>query len=438
LTSSPTKPVVLPDWATAQLAKLEVPKANLQVTDERLSNGLRLIVKTIAASPTVTVLGNVRHDQDLEAPAGKDGVGDVLEQMMTYGTRTLDRVAFQKALDDIAANETAGFNFSVRVLKNDFSRGAQLLADNQLNPALPADAFEVVQEQLSGLAAGNLASPAYRAGRAVTKALVPPNDPELRETTPKTVGAITLDDVRQYHARTMRPDLATIVVIGDVTAAEARPVIEKWFGGWRANGPKPETTLPPVPRNKVSAVTVPDPSSLQDNVTVAEEIEINRYNPDYYPLTLGNHVLGGGFYATRLYRDLRETTGYVYSVDVQLQATKSRAVYSVVYGCDPANTSKAMGLVLRDVSAMQTTEVTAAELQQAKALLLRQIPLREASEDALGGGLLARAQIDMPLDEPFQAAKRYYSMTAAEVRDAFRRNVRADGFAEVVRGPAPK
>lgn len=438
LTSTPTKPVALPDWAAAQLAKLEIPQANLQVTDARLPNGLRLIVKTIAASPTVTVLGNVRHNGDLEAPPGKDGIGDVLEQMMTYGTTTLDRVAFQKALDDIAANESAGYNFSVRVLKNDFSRGTQLLADNELNPALPAAAFKVVQEQAAGLAAGNLVSPEYRAGRAVTKALVPPNDPDLRETTPKTVGAITLDDVKRYHERTMRPDLTTIVVIGDVTAAEARPVIEKWFGAWHANGPKPETTLPPVPRNKVSAVTVPDPSSLQDTVTVAEEIDINRYSPDYYPLTLGNHVLGGGFYATRLYHDLRETTGYVYNVDVQLDATRSRAVYSVIYGCDPANTSKALGLAMRDVSEMQTEEVSPAELQQAKALLLRQIPLREASEDALGGGFLARAQIDLPLDEPFQAARKYYAMTAAEVRDAFRRHVRADGFAEVVRGPAPK
>ena len=110
----------------------------------------------------------------------------------------------------------------------------------------------------------------------------------------------------------------------------------------------------------------------------------------------------------------------------------------MIYGCDPANTSKALGLVMRDVSAMQTAEVSSAELQQAKALLLRQIPLREASEDALGGGLLARAQLDLPLDEPFEAARRYYAVTAAEVRDAFRRHVRADGFAQVVRGPAPK
>jgi zinc protease len=96
---------------------------------------------------------------------------------------------------------------------------------------LPESAFKVVREQISGLAVGNLKSPEYRAGRAVTKALVPMNDSDFRETTPKTVGAITLDDVKRYHERTMRPDLTTIVVIGDVTPAEAKSVIDKWFGG---------------------------------------------------------------------------------------------------------------------------------------------------------------------------------------------------------------
>ena len=112
-------------------------------------------------------------------------------------------------------------------------------------------------------------------------------------------------------------------------------MIEKWFGSWKASGSPPETTLPPVPANQVSAANVPDPSELQDNVTLAEQLEMNRYNPDYYALDLGNHVLGGGFYATRLYHDLRQVTGYVYNVDVHFDATRSRARYSVTYASDP-------------------------------------------------------------------------------------------------------
>ncbi len=437
LTSEPTKPVTLPDWAARRLLALKVTREDLNITDTRLPNGLRLIVKTANTSPTVTVLGSVKHEVNLDTPPGKEGVAEVLDELFSYGTKSLDRLAFQKALDDIAANESAGFNFSVRVLKNDFSRGVELLADNELNPALPPKAFETVKRQTSQFVQGNLKSPGYRTQRALTAALLPLGDPERRETTPKSVDAITLEDVRQYHAKAVRPDLTTIVVIGNVSAGEARSVIEKWFGAWKASGPKPDVTLPPAPANKVSAVSVPDPSELQDNATLAEELEMNRFTADYYALDLGNHVLGGGFYATRLYHDLRQVTGYVYNVNVSLNATSSRATYAVTYACDPKNTSKARALIARDLEDMRTNPVTPAELQQAKALLLRQLPLRESSEEAVAGGLLARARIGLPLDEPNRAAYHYFDLTAEQVRAAFNTWIQPNGFVEVVRGPAP-
>ncbi len=125
--------------------------------------------------------------------------------------------------------------------------------------------------------------------------------------------------VKQYHAATVRPDLTTIVVIGDITPEAAKAVVEKWFGDWKATGPKPETTLPAIPVNKPSAANVADAEQVQDSVVLAEQLSINRFDPDYYPLQLGTHVLGGGFYATRLYHDLRQVAGYVYTVDVGLQ-----------------------------------------------------------------------------------------------------------------------
>ena len=83
-------------------------------------------------------------------------------------------------------------------------------------------------------------------------------------------------------------------------------------------------------------------------------------------------------------------------------------------------------------------DVTGAELQQAKALLLRQMPLAESSETSVAGGLLGRAQIGLPLNEPVKAAQLYYSMTAAQVRAAFAKLVRPDNFVQIVRGPAPQ
>ena len=438
VTSAPTKPVQLPAWADASLNQLKLPENTVSTSDITLPNGIRLIVRTDATSPTVTVLGSVKRNPDLETPAGQDGVSNVLDDLYSYGTTSLDRLAFQKALDDIAANESAGARFSLSVLKDNFSRGVELLADNELHPALPADAFKTVQQQTSEFVAGNLQSPGYKASRVLDLALLPSADPSLREATPASINKLTLDNVKQFYAQTMRPDMATIVVVGDVTPQDARTVIEKWFGTWKALGAKPETTLPAVPVNKASSQNVADAQQVQDSVTLSEELNLNRFDPDYYPLQLGTHVLGGGFYATRLYHDLRQIAGYVYTVDVSLRASKTRATYTVTYGCDPGNVSKARGLIERDLNQMRKEDVSDAELHQAKALLLRQIPLSESSEDSVAGGLLARAEIGLPLNEPFRAAKRYFDLSASEVKAAFLRKVTTDNLVQVVRGPAPR
>ncbi|HEY3938218.1 MAG TPA: pitrilysin family protein [Bryobacteraceae bacterium] len=437
-TATPTKPVALPEWAEGAVKSLRVPPATLHPSDVMLSNGIRLIVQTERTSHTITLLGSIKTQTQLQTPAGQDGVADVLEGLFSYGTKTLDRLAFQKALDDIAASENAGANFNLKVLKQDFARGVELLADNELHAALPADAFKVVQQQTSELSEGELQSPGYKTDRALVHALLPAGDPLLRETTPKTVDSLNYGDLQSYYSNTYRPDLTTIVVIGDIAPDEARAVIEKFFGAWQASGSKPNVVLPPVPANKPSAVNVPDPSRVQDAVDLSQQLEMNRFSPDYYALQLGNHVLGGGFYATRLYRDLRQKAGYVYNINDSLEASETRANYSIDYGCDPKNVSKARVMVEEELIDMQKNDVTPAELQQAKALLLRQIPLGESSEDAVAGGLIGRARIGLPLDEPTHAAERYFNMTAGEVRAAFARYISPANFVQVVRGPAPQ
>lgn len=435
LLSRPGKPVILPSWAAPALTKLTLPPAALRVSDSTLGNGLRLIVKSDAVSPTVSVLGVIRHEPALQTPVGKEGVSDLIDGLFSYGTRTMDRLRFQKALDDIAANEKAGYAFSVEVLKEHFDRGVQLLADHELHPALPADAFDIIRRQASRLIAGNLKSPGYRASRALDERLLPAGDADLREATPATIDNVSRQDLENYAAATIRPDRATIVVIGDVDAGEARAVVTKWFGDWRARDAGSDITLPPVPANKPSAARVEDAQVVQDSVILAQQLPLNRFESDYYPLQLGNHVLGGGFYATRLYHDLRQVAGYVYTVDVALDASRSRARYIVTYGCDPKNVDKARALIERDLEQMRTSEVTAAELHQAKASLLRQLPLSESSEQAVAGGLLRRAELGLPLDEPSIAAQKYDELGAADIKAAFAKWVDPQGFVEVIRGP---
>ena len=141
---------------------------------------------------------------------------------------------------------------------------------------------------------------------------------------------------------------------------------------------------------------------------------------------------------TRLYHDLREKAGLVYFVGNTFAVGKTRSTFSVEFASDPPKVSQAQAIVIRDLRAMQTSPVSDAELQQAKALLLRQIPLAESSEDAVANGLIARAGAGLPLDEPTRAAERYLSITAAQVQAAFSKWIRLDGFVHVVLGPQPQ
>jgi zinc protease len=430
--------VPLPDWAAAQLGRLAVPETRVHPVVITLTNGLQLIVQSEPMGATVTVHGKVRNNADLEAPPGQEGVDRVLEQLFEFGTETLDRVAFQKALDDIGASESAGTEFGLNVLTNYFDHGVELLAGNLLRPALPEEAFQTVRQQVADTVAGNLETPDYRSKRALMTALVPPNDPELREATTSTVSALTLNNVRDYYRHAFRPDLTTIVVIGNVSPDQAKSVIEKWFGGWAATGPKPETDLPPIPANGPSVTAVPDKSRVQDKVVLAEILGLNRSHPDYYALALGNLVLGDGFYATRLYRDLRKDSGLVYSVGSAFEIGKTRAIYHVEFGCDPPNVSKARAIIERDLKDMQSQPVTAEELQRAKAQWLRAIPLSESSLDDIAGILLACATHDLPLDETTRAARRGLGLSAEDVRAAFAKWLHTENLVQASQGPEPK
>ena len=431
------KPVTLPEWATKTLVPARIPASNVNPTVKVLSNGLRLIVQRETISPTVCVYGRVKNNDDLQTPKGKEGVAEVLSNLFSYGTTSLDRLAFQKAVDDIAARVSTGTDFSLQVLTNHFDRGVELLADNLLHPALPESAFKVVEEETKGMVAGRLESPHYLFRRALLKALYPGSDPALRQPTPESVASITLDDVKAYHRNVFRPDLTVMVVIGDVTPDLAQATIEKYFGGWKAVGPKPETDLPPVPLNKPIEAAVPDASRVQDAVALAQILELARSDPDYYTLQVGNHVLSGAFYATRLYHDLREKAGLVYTVESLLDVGKTRSTFEVFYACDPPNVSRARDLVKRDLRLMQTSPVSARELQQAKTLLLKEIPLSESSFDGIGEKLLHLALLDLPLDESLRAAKKYKEITVEEVQAAFAKWIRPEHLVQVSLGPKP-
>ena len=433
--AAPDHPVALPDWAATVLATLHLPAAPTPPDVSVLPNGLRLIVQPEHVGHTVSVYGRVRLVTDTQQPAGQDGVAALTGELFSYGTTSRDRLAFRKAVDDIAAVEGAGSSFSLKVLTPDFEAGMALLAENELHPAFPADAFAVAQRQLARSVTGRLQSPDYLFQQALNRAVVPAGDPTLRQATPQSVLGLTRADVQAFYAAAYRPDLTTIVVVGDVTPEDARRVVADKFGAWQATGPKPAIDLGPIPPNKPSEAHVADPTSLQDSVALAQTLAMPVTSPDRYTLMLGNTILGSGF-SSHLYRDLRIKTGYVYSVSSALDWSRTRAGYMVSFGADPANVEKARQLVVRDLRDMQASPVAAGELTRAKAQVLRQLSMQRASVPAIAGLYLRLVELDLPLDAEVTAARRYAEISAPDIQQAFATWLRPDDLALVVKGPA--
>jgi zinc protease len=432
--SVPDHPVELPDWAKAALGTPHVPTMETAPFETKLANGIRLVVQPEHVSHTISLFGYVRTESNLQQPKGKDGVAGIMRELFGYGTGTHDRLAFRAAVDDIAASLSAGPNFSLRVLTPDFDKGLQLLAENELRPAFPEAAFTTVRRQIARSVAGQLQSPDYLFDRAIDKAILPKDDPSLREATPETVNAVTLADVKAYAASILRPDLTTIVVVGDITPEAAQKAIEAHFGGWQAEGPTPQVDLHPVDLSVASDGQVHDASARQVSVIMGETVGAPVSGPDRYALLVGNTILGSGF-SSQLYRDLRIRTGYVYTVSSAFDWSRTRADYSVSFGADPQNVGKARALVVRDLKGMQTEAVSEEELIQAKAQILRQLTMGRASVNAIAGTFLRLAELGLPLDQENKAAEAYASMTEAAVRQAFAQWVRPDDLAVVVKGP---
>lgn len=437
-TSHATLDAPLPAWAAQAMGKLEMPQWTLAPVRMTLANGITLIVQPETISKTVTVVGHVDHNDGMQEPAGQEGVGQLLGSLFDYGTATLDRNAFHKALDGIAATESAGPDFKLAVPSENFDQGMQLLADNELHPALPPSAFAVQQQTLSHTLAGELQSPRYKMMRALWKGTLPADDPNLREATPATVDKLTLADAKAYYGQTYRPDMTTIVVVGDVTPDQAKAAVEKTFGAWKAAGPKPDVVPKPVPVNPASYVVVPNAYASQDTVLMGQSLALDLHNPDRYALQLGNYVLGGNGFASRLMLDIRVKHGYAYTAASMTRFERSRASFLVFYGSDPGKVADADKLVLQNLAAMRDTPVKSDELTNAKQALIRAIPVDVSSVDGIARSLLTWSYNGEPLDQPMVAAKYYLNLTAQQVQDAFKKYVQPSHLVQVVQGPAPK
>jgi len=428
----------LPDWGNALVHDVSVPSAGLNPQQTKLANGITLIVQPESISDAVFVYGSVKTAPSLQEPVGQDGISRILEGMYAYGTQSQDRQTFQRSLDAIDTTLGGGSGFGVQTTTRNFGRAMALLAENELQPRLDQATFDIVKRRAIDQFQTDINSSHTVAVLQAAQKLLPFNDPELREPTIAGMQGLSLDQLKAYYAKTMRPDLTTIVVVGNVNPDQARVAIERAFGSWHATGPTPAVDLPPVPLNPPGEVKIPLPNIHQDYVTLEELVPLSRSAPQYYPLLLGNTVLGGGSLGpeqSRLFRDIRQNAGLVYSIDSQFVSSGARSRFSIEFACAQGNEARIEGLVNEELTQLRSQPIGDFELALMKASIVRRVVLGVASASEIGESLLNDATSGLPLDETHIDAQHLLATDSHAIQQAFAANIRPDNFVRTIEGP---
>ena len=183
---------------------------------------------------------------------------------------------------------------------------------------------------------------------------------------------------------------------------------------------------------------MPDASRVQDIVYLAQNIPLTRTDPDYYALDLGNTVLAGGFYASRLSIDLRKTSGLVYSVEFRsrIRPHPQRLDHQLRLRSrqgDARGADRGRGCAQDADDAGGRGGAQSGEGHSPARHAARGISVNDIAR-----GFAARRELNLPLDEPTIAARHYIALTPAQVQAAFRKYIRPDDLVRASEGPPPQ
>ena len=308
-----------------------------------------------------------------------------------------------------------GQSFSARGLSRDFSKIVAILADGQMHSTFAEPWLSLERDQLANSLQSTSTISGVMIDRAYLRLLAAPSDPSLRNASQTTVGGITQADLLAYTQSYWRPDLTTIAVVGDVTPDEVRTVLQNAFGGWSAQGPKPDP----------EAMAFPAAHSGHDYIgTDASQVyvrigqpAVSRNSPDYDTFLVLNQILGaGGAFESRLWQEMRQKRGLVYSVASSVDAGRDRGDFKVEIDAPASRVVEAVNFVRSEFITLQTHPVTQTELNDAKLRLVSNALLDEASADGEAQQLLDIGTNGLPLDYYRTLNDRFANITAADVQ----------------------
>jgi zinc protease len=381
-------------------------------------------------------------------PPSQAGLASVMAEMLDKGVQArngapaLDENALGEAWADLGAQFGAGasadrLSFSLRSLTEPdlLDKAVALAARGIAEPSFPEPVWLRERQRMQAALQESYTRPASVIGRAYAQAVYGAH-PYGQDVTEATLARISTADLRAAHAAGVVACRARISMVGAVTRAQADALAARLL----SRLPQvPCASLPPLPPvAEVAPLTQPEEKSIPFNSAQAHVLigqpGFKRADPDYFALTVGNHILGGGGFVSRLTQEVREKRGLTYGVSSHFSPGLHAGSFTVSLQTRPDQAAQAVALVRQVVSDFVANGPTEAEVQAAKDNLMGGFALRIDSNGKLLGNIAGIAWNNLPLDYLDTWTQQVNSVTAADIKAAFARKLQPEKMVTVILG----
>ncbi|ULA62150.1 MAG: Insulinase family protein [Nitrospira sp.] len=353
--------------------------ADITPTKFTAPNGMTVLVLEQHFLPIVEIHALVKAGSAYDPPE-KAGVANLVASLLDEGTASRSSKQLAEQIDFVGGSleAKAGEDFttaSARVLKKDVDLGFTLLADILMHPAFPKHEFERVRSQIQGEIASDHDDPSHVAMKAFNQ-LVFHNHPYRWpvQGTEETVGKISLADVQSFYAKEYLPNQVILTIVGDLSVEQATALVQAHFGSWKKGTPQSRTAKKPAAVDK-KAVQLIEKDLTQSTIVLGHG-GISRNNPDYYAVTVMNHILGAGGFSSRLMDSIRDKQGLAYGIMSHYDARMLPGSFWVNLQTRTEATNQAIAGVLAEIKGIRDNPVSDQELSEAKSFLMGSFPLR--------------------------------------------------------------
>ncbi|MCL8537018.1 insulinase family protein [Chryseobacterium gallinarum] len=385
----------------------------------QLSNGLTVMVVENNKLPRVNTTLSMDRPPYYEGDIA--GVSEIMASQLDNGTTNVSKDEFNKKVDFLGANLNFSSNGAAsNSLSKYFPEVLELMADAIVNPKFSAEEIQNAKERtIEGLKADekNASSIASRVSNAL---MYGKNTSRGEFETIESINKIQLADVQNIYNKYYAPDNAYLVIVGDVKFDQVKPLVEKAFGGWKKSNTKFAALEPASNVSKTEINVVDVPSAVQSVLSVSNLNNLRMKDPDYFPATIANYILGGGGEA-RLFMNLREKNGFTYGAYSNMSASKYSPEFSAETSVRNEVTDKAIKELMNELNGIST--VKPEELENAKAKLKGSFIMSLEKPETIARFALNQKIQDLPADFYTNYLKSIDKVTAADVSKAVKTTI---------------